>query len=87
MTPAEAVTRPDAWRVNGSYRNWWVLRRLLDGGIEFHRGRPRGDRSRGAVITFRYRDHAEARAGALNLADAEASNREEQQGGDRHRGD
>jgi hypothetical protein len=75
MNTAEAVTRPDAWKAipwKGKYR---VGRELARDTFEWHRGRPRfGNRyNPGTPILFRFAEHAMARAGALNLADAEAS--------------
>lgn len=74
MTPAEAVTREDAWRVMG-WRGKFRVGRPVDrsGTIQWHVGRSIRVGGPGRPILFRIRDHAEARAGALNLADAEAS--------------
>jgi hypothetical protein len=74
MTLAEAVTRPDAWTPM-PWRGKWRVGRVMDpsGSIMWHVGRSIRVGGPGRAILFTIRDHAEARAGALNLADAEAS--------------
>ncbi|QHB37806.1 hypothetical protein I5G63_gp065 [Mycobacterium phage Imvubu] len=77
MNITEAMTRPDRWQPMQTDSGNWRVGRIVDasGSIEWHRGMPRfGHRyNRGGIITLRRHDHAMARAGALNRADAEAS--------------
>ena len=85
MTNAEALTRPDAWkpirRCTGSGGRPWRVGRAVDtsGTIEWHRGARRRSQvlHLGPIITFAHISVAEARAGALNLADAARSRAEE----------